>query len=339
MDLISVIMPTYNAARWVTSTIDNLAAQTYPHFELIVVDDGSQDNTVATVRERLARGFRQPWQLLELGRNHGPSAARNRALKAASGTWVQYLDSDDFMARDKFAMQAAHCAQVAADVSAVYSPWCQCHIHDTRVTQLGHTVQPDMHGRAPIMCLVGPNRVLHGAGLTRRTALEQIGGWNEGLRFWECEEVAFRIAKFGRLECVPSATPLYLWRQHRDQIYIGDVEARYQTAPVAFGWIDLVLKGLDYKPLAEAGLSVRDRQDILDSSTFWARELFRIDRSAFRRYLGRARKLDPDIVPTYPAVVAAVARHIGYEPAEVIAEFPHRPRNFLRKLLRDLRLR
>ena len=50
MDLISVIMPTYNAAQWVSYTIDNLAAQTYPHFELIVSDDGSQDDTVAVAR-------------------------------------------------------------------------------------------------------------------------------------------------------------------------------------------------------------------------------------------------------------------------------------------------
>ena len=50
MDLISVIMPTHNAAKWVTYTIDNLAAQTYPHFELIVSDDGSQDDTVSVVR-------------------------------------------------------------------------------------------------------------------------------------------------------------------------------------------------------------------------------------------------------------------------------------------------
>ncbi len=339
MELISVIMPTYNSARWVTRTIDNLAAQTYPHFELIVADDGSEDDTVSIVRDRLARGFRQPWQLLEMGKNLGPSAARNRALKGARGSWVQYLDSDDFMAPDKFAIQAAHCAQASAEVSAVYSPWSQCHIHGTQVTLVGRTVQPDMRGRDPIMCLVGPSRVLHGAGLTRRSALERIGGWDEGLRFWECEEVAFRIARAGRLECVPSARPLYLWRQHRDKVYIGDLAARYQTAPVALGWIELVLKGLDYKPLAEAGLSARDRRDILGSSTFWARELFRIDRCAFRLFLDRARRLDPKILPTYPALLTSVARHVGYEAAEAIAEFPHRPKNFLRKLLQDLRLR
>jgi glycosyltransferase involved in cell wall biosynthesis len=339
MDLISVIMPTYNSAQWVTCTIDNLAAQTYPHFELIVSDDGSQDDTVSVVRKKLTKSFKNPWQIIERGKNQGPSAARNLALKAAQGTWIQHLDSDDFMAPSKFEMQVAHCARVSADVSAVYSPWCPCHFDDGEVTLVGQVAQPDMQGRAPIMCLVGPDRVLQSAALTRRSALEKIGGWDERLRFWECEEVTFRLAKAGRFECVPSAAPLYLWRQHRDKSYIGDANARYHAIPVALGWIDLILKGLDFRSLDEAGLSDRDRQDILASSTFWARELFRTDRTAFRKYLRKAQKLDPNLAPTHPAVLSAIAKHIGYESAEALVDIPRGPKNLLRKLLQGLRLR
>ena len=339
MELISVIMPTYNAAKWVTCTIDNLAAQTYPHFELIVTDDGSQDDTVSVVRNRLAKSFKNPWQIIELGKNRGPSAARNLALRAARGTWVQYLDSDDFIAPSKFEIQAARCARVSAQVSAVYSPWRQCHIDDGRVTLLGEMVQPDMEGRAPIMCLAGHERVLLGAGLTRRSAIEQVGGWDEDLRFWECEELTFRIAKAGRLECLPSASPLYLWRVHRDKPYLGDAKARYHMGPVALCWIDLVLKGLDYKPLDEAGLSARDRHEILACSTFWARAIFQVDRIAFRKFLGKARQLDPNLAPTYPAAVSAIAKHFGYESAEAIADIGRRPTNLIRKLLKAVRLR
>jgi GT2 family glycosyltransferase len=339
MELISVIMPTHNAAKWVTYTIDNLAAQTYPHFELIVADDGSQDDTVAVVRNKLATSFKNPWQIIQLPKNRGPSAARNLALKAAKGTWVQYLDSDDFLAPAKFELQAARCARVAADVSAIYSPWTQCYIDDGRVSLLGRIVQPDMDGRAPIMCLVGLDRVLQGAGLTRRSVLERIGGWDEALRFWECEELTFRIAKAGRLECVPSASPLYFWRQHRGKSYIGDAEARYHTTPVALNWINLILKGLDYKSLEESGLSAQDRQDILTSTSYWARELFQTDRTAFRKYLAKARKLDPNLAPAYPALISAISRHIGYEAAEAIAHLARVPGNFLRKFWQSLRLR
>jgi hypothetical protein len=200
-------------------------------------------------------------------------------------------------------------------------------------------VQPDMQGRAPVMCLVGPERVLQGAVLNRRSALEHIGGWDESLRFWECEELTCRLAKAGRFECLPSVAPLYLWRQHCDKPYIGDAKARYQTIPVAMSWIDLILKGLDYKSLDEAGLSPRDRQDILTSSSFWARELFRIDRRAFRKYLRKARRLDPNLAPTYPAALSAVSKHIGYESAEAIVDLSQRPKNLLRRLLQRLRRR
>ena len=56
--LVSVVMPLFNAAKWVVTAIDNLEAQTYPDIELILVNDASQDDSVAVARERLAKGFK-----------------------------------------------------------------------------------------------------------------------------------------------------------------------------------------------------------------------------------------------------------------------------------------
>src|SRR5262249_59589904 len=125
--------------------------------------------------------------------------------------------------------------------------------------------------------------------------------------------------------------------QHRSQRYIGDEEARYHTTAVAMSAIDLILKALDYKSLAEAGLSARDRGDILHSTSYWARELFRTDRAAFRRYLAKARKLDPNLAPAYPAVISAISKLIGYEAAEALADLGRVPRNFVRKFRQGLR--
>src|SRR5580698_1469575 len=117
MSVVSVVMPTYNSAKWVNETIDNLISQTYPHVELIVVDDGSQDDTVSIVREKLTAEFKHSWQIISLGSNGGPSAARNVGLRAATGSWVQYLDSDDFMAPTKLELQMAYCERVSSEVS------------------------------------------------------------------------------------------------------------------------------------------------------------------------------------------------------------------------------
>jgi glycosyltransferase involved in cell wall biosynthesis len=327
-------MPTYNAAQWVTDTINSLIAQTYPHFELIVVDDGSQDDTVSLLRSKLSSDFANAWRIIELGGNRGPSAARNVGLRAATGSWVQFLDSDDFLAPSKFEVQMAHCAHASTDVSAVYSPWRQCYFDAGEFTFLGQLSQPHMNGRAPIMCLVGNDRPLQSAGLARRSALDQIGGFDETLRFWECEEVMFRLAKAGRLECAPSASPLYLWRQHRGKAYLGDAAARYHARPVALSWIEQILKGLEHRSFDELDISVKDRRDILDYSCYLARALFRQDRAAFREYVAKARKLDPNLGPTYPAAISVVSRYIGYEAAEVVADLGRASRDFIRKLLR-----
>jgi glycosyltransferase involved in cell wall biosynthesis len=339
MSLVSVIMPTYNSAKFVTETIDNLIQQTYPHIELIVVDDGSRDDTVPVVRNKLIRDFKHPWQIIELGSNRGPSAARNVGLRSATGSWVQYLDSDDFMSPSKLELQMAYCERESSDVSAVYSPWRQCYVDSGKITLAGHLTQPDMVGRAPIMCLVSNHRPLHSAGLARRAVLEQIGGFDETLRFWECEEVSFRLAKAGRFVKVPSAKPLYLWRQHRDRVYLGGDDARYQSTPVALSWIEQILKGLEYKTLDEVDLSEADRRDILYYSADWARTLYSQDRTAFRKYVATARRLDPNLAPAYPKIISALSRHIGYEGAEAIANLSGAPAAALRKVARGLKSR
>ena len=339
MSLVSVVMPTYNSAKWVNETIDNLILQTYPHIELTVVDDGSRDDTVSVVRNKLRNDFKHDWQIIELGSNRGPSAARNVGLRAATGSWVQYLDSDDFMSPSKFELQMAYCERASSDVSAVYSSWRQCYVDSGKITLTGQLTQPDMVGKAPIMCLVSNHRPLHSAGLARRSVLEQIGGFDETLRFWECEEVTFRLAKAGRLEKVPSAKPLYLWRQHRDRVYLGGDEARYHSTPVALSWIELMLKGFEYKTLDELDISAEDRRDILYYSADWARTLYRQDRSAFRKYVATARRLDPNLAPAYPKIISALSRHVGYEGAEAIASLARAPGDLIRKAVHSLRSR
>ena len=87
-DLVSVIIPCYNQARFLSEAIESVLNQTYPHYEIIVVDDGSTDNTakVAASYERV-RGLSQ--------KNHGLAAARNAGLEASKGSYVIFLDADD----------------------------------------------------------------------------------------------------------------------------------------------------------------------------------------------------------------------------------------------------
>ncbi len=250
---VSIIIPSYNAESWISDTLQSAMAQSYPAIEIILVDDGSKDRTVSVAREKLQREFARSWKIIELEGNRGPSVARNLGLGVAGGDWIQFLDSDDLIAPDKLEREMAVCINCDPDVSAVYSPWRRYHAEAGEIIWEGPLAKPNMQGKPPIMCLVGGDRFLHGAGLSRRSTLNQIGGFNEALRFWECEEVNVRLAKVGRFEQVQSLAPLYMWRMHRESAYIGGEKARYQLAPVALSWISLLLEAAEHRPLSDLG--------------------------------------------------------------------------------------
>ena len=90
-DLVSVILPAYNAERYIGDAIKSVLNQTYPYFELIVVDDGSKDKTVEVVKSFKDKRIR----LIQHLKNKGVSAARNTALKVAKGKWIAVIDADD----------------------------------------------------------------------------------------------------------------------------------------------------------------------------------------------------------------------------------------------------
>ncbi len=98
--LVSVIIPTYNRASLIIRAIKSVLCQTFTDFELIVVDDGSTDNTVSLIRK-----FDYPIRIIQHQRNYGVSQARNSGLDASKGTFVAFLDSDDEWLSEKLSMQ------------------------------------------------------------------------------------------------------------------------------------------------------------------------------------------------------------------------------------------
>lgn len=99
--LVSIITPTYNCAQFIAETIECVLAQSYPNWELIIVDDCSSDNT----REVVARFNDARIHYHCLGHNSGAAVARNTALKMARGRWIAFLDSDDLWLPDKLEKQ------------------------------------------------------------------------------------------------------------------------------------------------------------------------------------------------------------------------------------------
>jgi glycosyltransferase involved in cell wall biosynthesis len=98
--LVSILIPAYNAEELVTDTIQSALAQTWPHKEIIIVDDGSTDQTLSIARQFVSKSV-----LVLSQPNQGAAAARNRAYAVCQGDFIQWLDADDILAPDKVARQ------------------------------------------------------------------------------------------------------------------------------------------------------------------------------------------------------------------------------------------
>ncbi|TFJ93050.1 glycosyltransferase family 2 protein [Lentibacillus salicampi] len=101
--LVSIIMPLYNCEDFVKESIDTVIAQTYQNWELIIVDDGSTDNSVNIVND--IKQKEQRVKLIRFDNNEGPARARNKGIKDSNGRYLAFLDSDDYWDRNKLKQQ------------------------------------------------------------------------------------------------------------------------------------------------------------------------------------------------------------------------------------------
>ena len=173
---VSVIIPCYNAERWVGEAIQSCLDQTYQPMEVIVVDDGSTDHSKQMVLAA-ARNVNVAIRLIECV-HKGASAARNKGLAAAAGDYVQFLDADDLMSPRKIELQAAVAAHGHEAVPC--GPWLSLRQSNGRWT----TEQPRYHmsctGDFVHQWLEGYFFAVH-CFLWPRKAVVELGGWDESL--------------------------------------------------------------------------------------------------------------------------------------------------------------
>lgn len=119
MSLITVIIPLYNKAAYIKKTIESVLNQTYDEYEIVVVDDGSNDDGVDVIKQN----FNSPKLRIIQKENGGPSSARNRGVKEAKGKWIVFLDADDLLlpyALECFAKVSSQNAKVEYFVGNFY---------------------------------------------------------------------------------------------------------------------------------------------------------------------------------------------------------------------------
>jgi glycosyltransferase involved in cell wall biosynthesis len=174
--LVSICIPAYNAEKFLAQTLRSVLAQTWPRTEVIVIDDGSRDGTLA-----LARKFESPTVKVVAQENRGQSATENRAFNESQGDFVEFLDADDLMAPDKIEVQVRRLLAEGDDCVAT------CRWGRFRETPEDAYFKPEPFWTdlAPVDWLVAcweRHSMMHGATwLIPRGVIGRSGLWDETL--------------------------------------------------------------------------------------------------------------------------------------------------------------
>jgi glycosyltransferase involved in cell wall biosynthesis len=116
--LVSILIPAFNSERWISDTIKSALAQTWPRKEIIIVDDGSRDQTL-----QVARRFSSDIVRVVTQANQGAAAARNLAFELCQGDRIQWLDADDLLAPDKIEQQMRAISRCTSPCTLLSSAW------------------------------------------------------------------------------------------------------------------------------------------------------------------------------------------------------------------------
>lgn len=212
--LVSVVTPCYNAAPFLAATIASVLAQTYPHVEHIVVDDGSTDESWAVAQGCAERLPAERLRTLRLPANRGGSHARNRGAALARGEYLMFLDADDLLAPD--ALEALVGTLREQPMSVALCPWQVLRRSEDGWRAMPAEVPlPDPAADPVGGWLVGERWAPPCAVLWRRDAYDHTGGWDEAITANDDGDLMLRALLGGvRLTVTPAGGAYY--RRHGD---------------------------------------------------------------------------------------------------------------------------
>lgn len=253
---VSVLLPAYNGAKYIGQAIDSALAQTLVPFEIIVVDDGSTDDT-----ESIVKHYGSRVRYIRQG-NKGTSGAYNTGIAAASGEFIAFLEQDDIWSPEKNAMQIA-AFEGNAGLGMVFSP-----VELLREAGASKCTDIDVQegeGRYAFADFFVRNRVLNcSTVMIRSDVLRHIGGFREHLKLAFDYDLWLRIAAKYGVQCL--GTPLATYRIHgnnqsRDD---HDLLAAESSLNILLSWTDNppALKEIE-------GRVVRERISQLHRTVAW----------------------------------------------------------------------
>lgn len=197
---VSVVIPAYNREWAIEKAVRSVLAQSYSNLEIVVVDDGSVDDTIATVRRLSEADVRV--RLVQHERNRGAQAARNTGAKSATGPWLAFLDSDDTWLPESLNLR------MKLAISGNYKV-----VHSEGYLLRGDSPRRQM-GTAPLSGSIYPRLLmnpcpLYQTMLIRADAFREIDGCDETIIAYQEWDTAIRLAKTNCFGFVPEPTFVY----------------------------------------------------------------------------------------------------------------------------------
>ena len=230
---VSVVIPTYNRARFIEKAINSVFQQTYSDIEVIIVDDCSSDNT-----EQVIGALTDPRvRYIRHHVNKGAPAARNSGIRAAEGDYIAFLDSDDEWLPEKLEKQLAVMKESPFEPELVSTG---LNILNAR-GNIRQVLIPDPSWRGHVYHkFLDKNLGCTSATLVKKTCFDSIGLFDESLPAYQDNDLWLRIAKRYPVDFV--AEPLTYFYEHDGERITKNLDARIQGRNAVFGKIEDDLK-------------------------------------------------------------------------------------------------
>ncbi len=233
---LSVVIPCYNAACYLASTVDSVLQQNAPDLEVVIVDDGSRDGSAALIRQRY--GSTSNVRLVEQA-NQGVAAARNRGVREARGEWIAFVDADDIWLPGKLCAQM-DLLTMQPQARMAYTAW---QVWPSAAPLPTPDFLADLQAQADdaarwsgatgwiyphllLDCVVWTSTVL-----AHRSVFDEVGLFDRTLRIGEDWDLWLRASRVTPILRVPR--PLALYRMHAANITQGRLETNYKDVVIS----------------------------------------------------------------------------------------------------------
>ncbi len=192
MPKFSVVIPAYNSGKYLSEAIESVLSQTFQDWELLIVDDGSTDNT-KNIIEGYTKRYPQKVKYF-YQKNAGTSAARNRGIKAAKGEWIAFLDADDIWLSGKLELHMA-CFSECPEADLFYTNATMVKYDKSRKWPYIHEKEFNFKPSEMYVRILIRNFIPFSSVVVQKSVLEAVGGFDEAIRFCEDTDLLLRLAK------------------------------------------------------------------------------------------------------------------------------------------------